>query len=82
MKTREAAEVTPNPRTSRGEQAIAANQEAAFYETVPPTSLRDVEDYPVMARSMRAQANALLEPPAYLQLSAAARVSGVPFGDE
>jgi hypothetical protein len=65
-----AGAVAPSSRTSRGEQAIAANQEAAYYETVPRTSLSDHEYYPWMARHMRAQADALLEPPADLQVSA------------
>ena len=63
-------ETGPDARTSRGEQAIAANQEAAYYETATRTSLSDHEYYPDMARHMRAKADALLEPPADLQVSA------------
>ncbi len=54
----------------RGEQAIAANQEAAYYETVPRTSVSDHEYYPDVARHMRATADALMQPPADLQVGA------------
>src|SRR5206468_5924661 len=62
-----AAATTKQPR---GEQAIAANQEAAYCETVPRTSLSDHEYYSDMARRMRAKADALLEPPTDLQINA------------
>jgi len=61
---------TNTTKQPRGEQAIAANQEAAYYETVPRTSVSDHEYYPDMARRMRAKADALLQPPTDLHVSA------------
>src|SRR5262245_42318319 len=60
---------SPDSRTSRAEQAIAALQEAAYYESVPRTSLSDHDYYPDMARRMRAQAEALLQPPTDVDVS-------------
>src|SRR5262249_14696028 len=59
---------TPGLRTSRAEQAIAAIQEAGYYDSVPRTSLSDHEYYPDMARRMRAKAEALLKAPADLEV--------------
>src|SRR6516225_7179222 len=61
---------SPDTRTSRAEQAIAAVQEAAYYDSLPRTSSTDNEDYPYMARHLRAKAQALLQPPPDVEVSA------------
>src|SRR5258708_1890031 len=61
---------TATTEQPRGEQAIAANQEAAYYETVRRTSLSDHEYYGDGARHMRARAETLLQPPTDLQIGA------------